>query len=108
MGTALNQQPGLETHLALTGTQKCRDPLRLAADINSLTEPWQCGHVACVAVGKGSTDIPTRKEFQRDQFNQKDCRGEALMLSRLRKYSYPDLQMEELAVWIYTEGPGDA
>ena len=27
------------------------------------------------------------------------------MISRLRKYSYPDLQMEELAVWIYTEGP---
>lgn len=56
------------------------------------------------ALNQLAADINSLTEFQRDQFNQKDCRGEALMLSRLRKYSYPDLQMEELAVWIYTEG----
>jgi len=56
------------------------------------------------ALNQLAADIDSLTEFQRDQFNQKDCRGEALMISRLRKYSYPDLQMEELAVWIYTEG----
>ena len=58
VGAALNQQPGLESRLTLTGTHKCRDPRRLAADIDSLTEPWHCGHVSRVAVGKGSIDIP--------------------------------------------------
>jgi len=51
-----------------------------------------------------ASDIDCLSEFQRNQFDNKDSRGEAIMMQRLRPFVSPNLADTEYAVWIYTEG----
>ncbi|CAE7710896.1 pksN [Symbiodinium necroappetens] len=51
-----------------------------------------------------ASDIDCLSEFQRNQFDNKDSRGEAIMMQRLRPFVSPNLADTEFAVWIYTEG----
>eukprot|EP00931_Biecheleriopsis_adriatica_P085010 TRINITY_DN5914_c0_g1_i4.p1 TRINITY_DN5914_c0_g1~~TRINITY_DN5914_c0_g1_i4.p1 ORF type:complete len:1077 (-),score=151.97 TRINITY_DN5914_c0_g1_i4:216-3446(-) len=51
-----------------------------------------------------SEDIESLNEFQRRQYDQKDSRGEAIMMTRLRKFVADDLSDDEYASWLYLEG----
>jgi len=51
-----------------------------------------------------ASSIESLSEFQRSQFNDKDSRGEVIMMQRLRPFVSPNVSDEEYAVWVYTEG----
>lgn len=49
-------------------------------------------------------DVASLSNFQMQQFDQKDSRGEAVMMQRLRAFVAEDLSEEDYAVWVYAEG----
>ncbi|CAL1161882.1 unnamed protein product [Cladocopium goreaui] len=56
------------------------------------------------ALNQLAADVDSLSEFQMRQFDQKDSRGEALLMQRLRAFVAEDLSEEDYAVWVYTGG----
>eukprot|EP00930_Biecheleria_cincta_P002882 TRINITY_DN103857_c0_g1_i1.p1 TRINITY_DN103857_c0_g1~~TRINITY_DN103857_c0_g1_i1.p1 ORF type:complete len:1148 (-),score=186.84 TRINITY_DN103857_c0_g1_i1:129-3341(-) len=72
---------------AMSSAIKNRDNVAVATALNALGQ-----------------HIEKMNDFQRQEFDQKDSRGEAIMMQRLLPFLAPYLTHEECAVWIYTEG----
>lgn len=56
------------------------------------------------ALNQLAADVESLSDFQMRQFDQKDSRGEAVMMQRLRPFVAEGLSDEDYAVWVYTEG----
>lgn len=56
------------------------------------------------ALNQLAADMDSLSEFQRRQFEQKDSRGEDILMQRLRPFVGEDLSDEDYAVWVYTGG----